>query len=584
MLGELGQQRQVWRAGAASVELDAREQADAADPGDDGRQRGGGVTYPDSFTSESLPGAQIVTRMPSAKGTLFIGGHSRPHCGLFPAIDGLIGLCAMPDGGASGQCLRGTGCCFKGRPIVPLHALQATRVYYNGCTTAGTTSGRQDLLAAKEMIAHAILCGAAREYVGNLRAGRYTDLELSWFAALSAHGVDPADCVRLVEGRRGAVGTERLPSLIHIGDVLSPPWPVSIVDIAPPLTCENELCLEWSGNAAIKTARIADSSWLAALRDRRATATIDGVRHEQMEFISNPWQGVGYLMFEADATSHIKMTIVDLDKDQDADHDRAAAAAREALRKCHIRLAELIRYPAFRESLPQSLNEIEELVLSERSVKRESQARQHMTAHGKVPSVTDIEAVLRRTNAHILSAALKKCASKWSWQDEYLTRTFVKPEPCPGTCPSCGGLTTSYVNTSLLYPHLRRITVACGICGIVADQPDYGLRFELERKGLVVRDQEFSGFVRVENFAQRARDCLIASTVRGAQSHEAGNSIKAFSLAPRSRASVPFLFLAAAPIEEVVQCWVMIACEGDLGFAGRISAMATSEKGGTHAI
>ncbi|WP_152618480.1 hypothetical protein [Leisingera sp. ANG-Vp] len=528
---------------------------------------GGGATYPDAVDMEGLSGDQIASQMTSANGTLLIGGHSRPHCGLFPTQDGLIGLCAMPDGGASGRCLQGTACFFKGRPIVPLQSLKAERVFYNGCTTAGTSTRRPDLLDASEMIAHAVLRGPAREYVGNLRAGRYSDQELSWFAALSAHGLRPAECVRLIEARRGDVGTEKLPSLVHFGDVQAPPWPVSNVEIAQPTYRENTMTLAWTGARSIKTALITDPAWLLAMGAGKFTIQTQNAEPAQIAVLESPFDSALYVLLDCGSSEPARLKLTRQDTSAAPDFEAAAGAC---LSESYARLAELARYPAFRDALGLNLNDLENLMLTEQWELKSSTGVPPQSTTNTSPGIQE---ALRHTNACILTVALAKCSGKWSWQDEYLDRTLATPESTPGTCPTCGGATVAYQNASLLNPALRRRSVACGICGIVQDQPDYGLSFTLQREGLITHGSEFSGTVRVANTTNRSRDCILAATVRGAQTPHANNAITAFSIAAQSATSVPFHFSTQALINEVVQCWVMIVCDGDIGFAGRISAM-----------
>jgi hypothetical protein len=519
------------------------------------RRLGGGISASDA-----------VSAIEQVGGTLLINAHSRPHCGILPTTDGTIGICGLPSGGADGHCVDGTLCHFGSTPRIVLQNLRAPRVYFNGCTTAGPGSRRSDFLPRSAMVLGAVVRSGAREYVGNLRSGLYTDFDLYWFLGACALGCTPAESVVVVDAARDSANRDRTPSLVYVGDATHPAWPVEGVTCGRFVAASDVVRIEWPQHDGILIARVTDRRWAGLATSDRLHVRCDCSSNPLVQVIADPWHDAVLVLALPRNGDHaagpLVVELAPLSSPIDRHIGDHLASALDQVRW-------LVGMPSFHEILRDTAQDFENTLVT---------LRRAVDSRDDLRLIPELMAYLRNEETHaarsvdgiILGAVLTRLHSRWNFSSEYMHRVRAVPRTAPLTCPVCG----AFAQVIDLYDHaitsVQRSTTACGYCGIVADEPHWPLRLGPARPTATDAVQ-FSGSVEVSNLDVRPRTISVGVAVRGAgamrpTSHARGE----LDIPAGGVSSFTFSLCPERPMREVMQACVVAVSEGGLGFASQI--------------
>lgn len=531
-----------------------------------------------------------ITTIHQATGTILINGHSRPHCGLLPASDGIVGICGLASGGAGGRCVEGTTCQFGEAPRVVLQRLRARRVFFNGCTTAGVGTRRPDYLPSAAMLVHAALRGTVREYVGNVRTGLYGEEDLDWFMGSSALGFSPAECIVIVEAARKASERELIPSLLYFGDATNPPWPVTGVVVGDVLPVDANLsadqvttsqvsrvAIRWHRLDRVLVARVPSVVWAELAAQDCLHVLTQHPSHPLVNVLADPWSDASLVLAvpqvpippsdEPERCSKLENSIVIelriLPEKIDRNVGHVLSASIEHLRV----LEDLPTFTPVVADVPSRLEQ--ELVV----LRRAAGSRSSLTLLPELlQHVRDLEAQAARTlDDALVSAALARSTQRWNWSAEYLHRVRAVPSQERRKCPGCGAISVHIEYLDYVYPRLIRCVELCGYCGVVVDHPAWPLRLRWVIDTLRLTPNAFEGRVEVYNEDIRPRKVTLGVTVRGAgQMHPQSRAKAQLEVMSDSTECFDFSLLPEAPMTKLMQAWTFMACEGSIGLIGRM--------------
>lgn len=515
--------------------------------------------------------ASALSTIEGTTGTILINGHSRPHCGLLPTAERLVGLCGLPTGGAGGRCVRGTACHFGEAPRVVLQQLQARRVFFNGCTTAGVGTRRRDFLPAEAMVGHATLRGGAREYVGNVRTGLYGEEDLDWFLGASALGFTPAASVAIVEAARSAAGREVIASALYFGDATNGAWPVQGVVVGEVAIEAGQATLRWPRPDRVLVASLPGSRWAELARHDRLHVRTRHPSSPAVEVVVDPWSDASLVLAVPRSSTPpgdagLEPVIVELVALADP-IDRTLG---DVLAPAIAQLRELEGAPTFTAMLSGAPAQLEQELVA---LRRAAAAPASLTLlPERLHHWRDQEArAARRFDAELIATALARAEQRWSWSAEYIHRMQAIPRPQPTTCPSCGGHAIDIDYRGYAESRLRRTTEVCGYCGIVLDVPQWPLQARFVDQALAVSPTELAGRVEVTNAGERSRTVTLGAAVRGAGRMRSSSRDRVeLEIGPAQTATFELSLIPEAPMFELMQTWVFIACEGALGLIGRM--------------
>jgi hypothetical protein len=519
----------------------------------------------------SYSAKELLNEYQEAKSTLILSSHSRPHCGLIQATDGIIGVCGLPTGGAGGVCVDGSACHFGESPRAILQESQAERIYFNGCTTAGVGTRRQDFLPRAALLCHAASRSNAREFVGNVRAGYYGEMDVHWFLAGSALGYTPAECVGIVESSRKQAGHEAIGSCLYFGDPTNPPWPTHGVVVGTVRQEADRLIIHWASGDRLLAARVPGRMWATlALEDRLSVR----VRHpcfQSVTVIPDPWE---------DRT--IVMAVVRAE----ANHAAAISAAHEialcplavpmdralgkVLSPAIAQLRWLALLPSFAKSCGDTARQLEEELLS---LRRMASVREDLLlVDEKLDHLRGMEiAAATRYDAEIVDKALSLSMTRWNWSGESAPYLHATPRKQGATCPGCGGFASDNDLTGYIEPHIRRWSRFCGFCGMLFDLPIWALRVRIIEESLVVAGSQLTGCVEISNDSAQPLQVTIGATIRGAGEMRAESTQKSrLLIEPGATTSFGFTLVPANAPVELMQMFVFIAHAGAFGVLARM--------------
>jgi len=519
---------------------------------------------------------RIVSAFNDASGTLLVSAHSRPHCGMIAAADGLLGICGLETGGADGRCVNGSACHFANAPRAVLDQLAAQRIYFNGCTTGGIGTRRQDFLPRSSLIALAALRGAAREFVGNVRSGLYSEADLECFVGAAALGYTPAECVGLINGLRRLMHRDAFASCCFFGDAASDAWPVDGAAVG--LVCESGdgLQVRWSTLDMVLVARVPNRRWAdLAIHDRLhivVTPRIDA----RISVLPDPWSDASIVL----AVPHLVGDRAAVRPDQEIAvtlrplYESIDRSVGSVLGPAIERLRWLAALPTFEPLLAGGATVLEGELLA---LRRAAATRENLA------DLPNLLAYLRRAESEaacrfdeaILTQALSRSQTRWSWTTEYGHRMQASPREAPATCPHCGALAVDIDFEDFIWSTVRRSTRACGYCGIVSDVPNWPLRCRLRHERLRHSSTLVSGSVEVSNDENRPRRLWLGATVRDAGAFK-DTSLAATELVlePHTTFEWSFVLKPVEPIDKLSQTWVFVVSEGGLGLVGTIVLFA----------
>lgn len=518
--------------------------------------------------------SDAVSTIHRTTGTILINGHSRPHCGLLPTADGLVGICGLASGGADGRCVDGTACHFGEAPRVVLQRVEARRIYFNGCTTAGVGTRRPEFLPPAAMVAHAALRGRVREYVGNVRTGLYGEEDLDWFLGASALGHTPAQSVRVVEAARRATGREVIPSALYFGDASNPAWPVEGVVVGEAELVGERVVVRWSRSDRVLVARVPGATWAELAACDRLHVWTTHPSHPSVSVLADPWSedslvlAVPRIRSPAPAGGEgpedpVSVELRPLAEPIDRTLGETLASAIEHLRG-------LQGSPTFTSVVADVPWRLEQELVA---LRRDATARSSLTllpellAHWRAQEAV----AARRLDSSLVATALTRAQQRWSWGLEYIHRVQAVPRPQRASCPGCGALAIDIDYVDHASPRMVRTVEVCGYCGIVEDLPAWPLRPRLLDETLHVSSTELRGRVEIDNVGARPRVVVLGATVRGAgQMRPSSRAMAELEIAPSATASFDFSLLPELPMTELMQTWVFVASEGAIGLVGRM--------------
>ena len=506
---------------------------------------------------------EIASGIHDAKGTLFLNAHSRPHCGIFAAADGLVGLCGLASGGRDGRCVAGSVCSFRESPRAVLQDLNASRVYFNGCTTVGVGTRRTDFLPRDAMVGHAILRGGARELVGNVWSGHYDDSDVHWFLGASALGYTPAECVEIVTAARASTGREFLRSLLYVGDATNQRWPVAGVSVAEAEATPDGARLRWSQVEPVLVARLPDRSW-AELAERDQLYVVARPRSRPVvSLVRDPFSEASLVLVlprHAVAGDGPDLEVVLRALPRPVERSAGRVLAR-AVR--HVRWIE--RLPAFAKSLTNASHQLEDELVA----LRRAQAWRHDV--GMLPELLSYarereEETAIRFDRRIVDEALARTRGYWNWHNEYAARVEARPRRQQSTCPVCGASAHDVDYQDWVDRSVRRTSRVCGFCGIVSDLPVWPLRAQFVAETLVPSETGLTGVVEIGNDGDRPRRvCLGVGVERGGEVLPGSKVRTELVVSSGETCTYSFCLTGAQPMSELLQTRLYLASEGAFG-------------------
>jgi hypothetical protein len=515
---------------------------------------------------------EVVAAFHDADGTLLLTSHSRPHCGLLHAVDGLVGVCGLPSGGAGGLCVDGTTCHFGEAPRAVLQDLQAKRIYYNGCTTAGVGSRRADFLPRSAMVCHAALRGEAREFVGNVRSGYYGETDMNWFLAASALGYMPAECVGIIDAWRQRAGLETIASCLYFGDAANPPWPVQGVVVAEANANGDRLHIRWPRADRILVARVPDRTFADLAGEDRLDVRTREPWCECVMVVQDPWEAASIILAiprvatagaNTNPCTALEVELCPLATPADRMIGGVLACAIE-----HLRWLALL--PAFKTLLADAPKQLEEELVPLRRVA--SSRDNFLMLQETLNYLRMIEgAAATRFDSPIVDEAISRSTTRWNWSGECSAYLHAVPRKHQSSCPGCGG----FVNDNDLFgyanAHIRRTTRFCAYCGLISDLPVWGLRVRIIEETLTISGSELTGRVEVSNDTTRPLQVTMGAAIRGAGEMRADSTNKAQLLIdPGARSLFAFTLRSAREMTELMQVFIFIASEAAFGVIARM--------------
>jgi hypothetical protein len=512
------------------------------------------------------PVAKVLAGINGAAGILLINAHSRPHCGVIKAMDGEVGICGWTTGGTDGRCVDGTDCYFGEGPRAVLQDLQAPRIFFNGCTTAGIGGRRLDFLPRSAMVSHAALRGAAREFIGNVWVGQYEEADIDWFLAVSGLGYSPAQCVEVVEAARKRVDREAVRSLLYFGDATNPAWPVRGVSIGELVIDDGGVRVRWPQVDRVLVARLPGRRIANLAESDRLHAGTLPASNSKIAILPDPFH---------DASLVLVLPCFDNEQPLDKIEVGFAQLPEPIDRSVGLTLELTVQLLRFLESLPvfaavlnQASKELEgELIL----LRQAAASRLHVTMLPelfKYLRQREREAAWR-FDTTLIDQALLQSQGTWNWQKEYGHRVKVSPRGQPSSCPNCGAAANDADCTDWANPNVRRTIKTCGYCGIVSDLPVWNLTLSIIPESLVCSMTELRCTAGISNGDDCARRIRLGIAVLRAGEMQPNSISKAELTVDAGQTSVvAFTLLPVKPMHEIMQTRIYIASEGAFGFVG----------------
>lgn len=508
---------------------------------------------------------EVVAGFGAAQGTLLVHAHSRPHCGIMEVSDGAVGMCGLSARRAPGRCLDGIACYFGEAPRVVLEDIQAQRIYFNGCTTAGVGGRRDDFLPHTSMVSHAALRSTAREFIGNVHVGHYSDADIDWFLGASVLGYTPAECAEIIEVARTGARREVIQSVLYFGDATNPAWPVrgaSSGEVEAEAEC---LRIHWSHLARVLVARVPEPTWADLAEADCLHVHTQHPSQPIVSIIKDPWHKGSLVLatpsFDREpADSALGLSI------------ELRALARPVVRAVGDVLARAIEHthwlealPAFSTLLANGSRQLEEELIT---LRRYADWRENlMMVPETLAYLRDREAqVARRFDGAVIDEALARSQKYWNWQREYSGRMRATPRAHPSSCPSCDGFAKDTELVDRVNPRIERVMRVCAYCGIIADLPTWGLRVRLAREVLEFSATALCGRAEVTNDEDRPRHVTLGVAIERAGAMQPGAKAKAeLIVGPGERATFEFSLVPERPMSDLMQTRVYIASEGAFG-------------------
>jgi hypothetical protein len=519
-------------------------------------------------SAQTVP--EIVAAVHAAEGTLLLSSHSRPHCGLLHAADGLVGVCGLPTGGAGGRCVDGTACHFGESPRVVLQDLQAQRIYYNGCTTAGVGTRRTDFLPRSAMICHAALRGRAREFVGNVRSGYYSEMDTNWFLGASALGYTPAECVGIVEAWRERAGLETMASCLYFGDATNPAWPIEGVLVGEAVAQADRLHIGWPRHDRVLVARVPDKTWADLAGEDRLGVRSRGPSWPCVMVIPDPWEQASIVLVIPRAEEGVNTTSTALEIELNPLATPADRTIGEVLACAIEHLRWLALLPTFATLLADAPKQLEEELVT---LRRVALSRDNLMMLEETLSYLrkSEAAAATRFDGAIVDEAISRSTTRWNWSGECAPYLHASPRKQWSACPGCGGFANDNDLTGYANRQIRRTSRFCGYCGMLSDLPAWGLRVRMIEEALIISASGLTGCVEVSNDTARPLQVTMGATIRGAGEMAADSVNKARLLVePGASSLFEFTLKPARPATELMQAFIFIASEAAFGVIGRM--------------
>ncbi len=510
--------------------------------------------------------ADVVAGMNGATGTLLINAHSRPHCGILKVADGELGICGWTSGAADGLCVDGTACYFGEAPRAVLQDLQAPRIFFNGCTTAGVGCRRLDFLPRPAMVSHAALRGRAKEFVGNVRVGEYDEADLNWFLGASALGYTPAQSVEIVERARTSSGHERMRSTVYFGDATNAAWPVHGVSVGDVVVEDQRVRIRWARPDGVLVARVPGRIVADLAEHDRLHAATQHPSQPRIAVLSDPFQDASLVLVAPcvegeNSSTDVEISFSALVDRVDRSVGRVLAPAVE-----QVRWLEGLR--AFAGVLDGASRQLEEELVA---LRRAAASRSDVTMLPELLTYVRAreEEAACRFDGVLIDEALCRSQGSWNWQMEYGARVHTAPRSDPSSCPNCGAFANDVDCTDWANPRVVRTVKACGYCGVVADLPVWGLHVRIVRENLVFSATELRGSAEIHNSDDRARRVTVAvAVVRGGPMQPGSTARTELVVGAGETARFAFALTPLRPMREMMHTRVYVASEGAFGLVG----------------
>jgi hypothetical protein len=175
-----------------------------------------------------------------------------------------------------------------------------------------------------------------------------------------------------------------------------------------------------------------------------------------------------------------------------------------------------------------------------------------------------------RFDSRIIDEALSRSQGYWNWQMEYADRVQATPRKQRSSCPYCGGFASEIDCTDWANPRMRRMTKACGFCGVVADLPIWELEIRIVPETLVCSSAELTGSAEVSNNGPRSRTVTLGVAAERAGEMQPESIAKGQVVVdPGQTASFSFSLRPVKPMRELFQTRVYVASEGAFGLVSR---------------
>jgi hypothetical protein len=506
---------------------------------------------------------QLVEAMHGATGVLLIDAHSRPHCGILEVADGFAGMCGLSSGGAGGRCVDGTACYFGTAPRAVLQEMRAERVFFNGCTTAGVGGRRDDFLPRAAMVSHAVLRGAARELIGNVRSGHYDETDLDWFLAAAALGYTPAQSVEVLATARMSAGRETIRSALYFGDASNAAWPVEGVAVGEVASVKEGVLIRWPRADRVLAARVPGRTWSDLAGRDLLYAGTPHASPPRIEVIADPFDDASIVLAVPrragePSPAEVVVGLSALPEPLDRSIGSTLAQAIE-----HVRWLEGL--PVFAKLLANGSRQLEEELLM---LRRATGARADvaMLPQRLAYARQAEDQAARRFDRLLIDEALARTRGYWNWQREYDARVNATPRRHRSSCPFCGAFANDVDAVDWASPRIERATKVCAYCGIVADLPAWPLRVRYVPEALASSATELTGRAEVSNDGVRTRRVSIGVAI------ERGGEVQANSIekgeivvGPGDTSSFAFSLVPARPVFEIFQLRLYVASEGAFG-------------------
>jgi len=517
-------------------------------------------------------GELVARRLEDWRGTLFIGAHSRPHCGILPVGASAIGLCGTESGGEAGRCVHGTACLFDGRPRVNLRRLQCRNFFFNGCTTAALHPSREEFLPRAALLTHAVCESTVGNFVGNDRAGHFSDLDQLWFVAACALGLSAAEAVILVDHYRQAAGHEHEGAGVLFGDALSPPWPASPAQIGVvSLLGENACGIEWRGGKRLLVAGLPGSEWAEIAAQGMAVVRPEGASLDYAGILHHPWRDESLLLAVRSDDPTGGEIGLRLERRRSVGERPSSGDRLEAVA---AGLRHSLSLPGFSDCLPVGAD-----VVARRATELRRAARdRHNLA--RTTSISDEQeaALAAQADTGLLLHCLDRSTDRWGWHGDFAELEQSDPARLGVACPACGAIASSTSSCSLIDSRLLRETIACGFCGIVSDWPWPELRVKLVAR--VASREIVAGAIGLLNRGEIERAVQFGVALRGSRPDET-RSTRTFActLHQGDTRVVAYQLTAAAPATGLMQLLLFAVCEGRIGVRSRMIFVGRGSEG-----